>query len=111
MWTKIKLLKSDEIGSPMVQVYYDIGNSWSMGYNVPEEILTIGNHRMCEIHIKNTGSKLLCGDEGIVDMDACAQALSDIGYDKWLVIETMGRPGRFEEDTRKNIDFVRKVFM
>ncbi len=101
----------DEIGSPMVQVYYDIGNSSGFGYNVPEEIREIGNNRMCEIHIKNFGSRVLFGDEGIVDMEACARALNDIGYDKWLVIETMGRPGRFEEDTRKNIDFVRKVFM
>ena len=100
----------NEIGSPMVQVYYDIGNSTEFGYNVPEEIRQIGNDRMCEIHIKNIGSRLLYGDEGIVDMEASAEALKDIGYDKWLVIETMGRPGRFEEDTRKNIDFVRKVF-
>ncbi len=100
----------DEIGSPMVQVYYDIGNSTSFGYDVPGEIRKIGNHRMCEVHIKNIGSPLLYGDEGQVDMNASARALSDIGYDKWLVIETMGRPGRFEEDTVANIDFTRRVF-
>ncbi len=100
----------DEIDSPMVQVYYDIGNSTSFGYDVPGEIRKIGNHRMCEVHIKNIGSPLLYGDEGQVDMNAAARALSDIGYDKWLVIETMGRPGRFEEDTVANIDFTRRVF-
>lgn len=100
----------DEIGSPMVQIYYDIGNSWHFGYDVPQEIRKIGNHRMCEIHIKNVGSKLIYGDEGEVDMEACAEALGDIGYDKWLVLETIGRPGRFKEDTIANIDFVRRVF-
>ncbi len=101
----------EEVGSPMAQIYYDIGNSWSMGYDVPAEIREIGNDDMCEIHIKNMGSRLLFGDEGIVDMKACADALKDIGYDKWLVIETIGRPNRFEEDARANIDFTRRVFM
>ncbi len=101
----------NEIGSPMVQIYYDIGNSWNFGYNVPGEIRKIGNHRMCEIHIKNAGSKLIYGDEGEVDMEACAEALGDIGYDKWLVLETIGRPGRFVEDTTANIEFVRRVFI
>lgn len=88
----------------------DIGKSWHFGYDVPHEIRKIGNHRMCEIHIKNVGSKLIYGDEGEVDMEACAEALGDIGYDKWLVLETIGRPGRFKEDTIANIDFVRRVF-
>lgn len=100
----------DEIGSPFVQIYYDIGNSSEIFYNVPEEIRDIGNDRICEIHIKNIGSKLLYGNEGIVDMEACAKAIKGIGYDKWLVIETIGRPGRFEEDTKANIEFVRKNF-
>ncbi len=101
----------DEIGSPMVQVYYDIGNSWGNGYDVPGEIRKIGNHRMCEVHIKNRGSSLIFGDEGEVDMETCAGALRDIGYDKWLVLETSGRRDRFEEDTRANIDYVRRVFI
>ncbi|MCC5931524.1 MAG: sugar phosphate isomerase/epimerase [Cyclobacteriaceae bacterium] len=100
----------EEVGSPMVQVYYDIGNSWQFGYNVPREIRQIGNHRMCEVHIKNVGSRLIYGNEGQVDMESCANALADIGYDKWLVLETIGRPGRFEEDTLANIDFVKRVF-
>lgn len=105
------LMILEEVCSPMVQIYYDIGNSQYFGYDVPYEIRKIGNHRMCEVHIKNVGSRLIYGNEGEVDMQACAKALSDIGYDKWLVLETIGRPGRFEEDTRANIDFVRKVFM
>ncbi len=101
----------DEIGSPMVQIYYDIGNSTNFGYDVPGEIRKIGNHRMCEVHIKNIGSRLIFGDEGEVDMEVCADALQDIGYNKWLVLETSGRPNRFEEDTKANIDFVRSTFM
>jgi L-ribulose-5-phosphate 3-epimerase len=101
----------EEIGSPMVQVYYDIGNSWGNGYDVPGEIRKIGNDRMCEVHIKNMGSRLLSGEDGKVNMQVCAMALRDIGYDKWLVLETSGRPDMFEEDTIANIGFAKKVFL
>jgi L-ribulose-5-phosphate 3-epimerase len=101
----------DEIGSPMVQIYYDIANSWGNGYNVPAEIREIKNHRMCECHIKNYRSSLFFGNEGEVNMQLCADALHDIGFDKWLVIESSGRKERFEEDTRANVKFVREVFV
>ena len=101
----------DEIGSPMVQVYYDIANTWGNGYDVPGEIRKIGNHRMCEVHLKNSGSRLLYGDEGKVNMQACADALRDIGYNKWLIMETSGRPDKFDEDTKANIEFARRIFI
>ncbi len=101
----------DEIGSPMVQIYYDVGNSWGNGYDVPGEIRKIGNHRMCEVHIKNRGSNLLDDDQGEVNMQECSRALKDTGFDKWLVLETSGRPGRFEEDTRANVEYVRREYI
>ena len=101
----------EEIGSPMVQIYYDIGNSWSNGYDVPGEIRQIGNNHMCEVHIKNMGSRLLDDKEGQVNMKVCADALRGIGYDKWFVLETSGRPGNFEQDTRANVEYAQKVFI
>jgi L-ribulose-5-phosphate 3-epimerase len=100
-----------EIGSPMVQIYYDVGNSWRNGYDVISEIRQIGNNRMCEVHIKDIKSNLLFNNEGEVDMEQCARALREIKYDKWLVLETSGRKGRFEEDTKANANYVRKVFL
>lgn len=101
----------DEIGSPVVQIYYDIANSWGNGYDVPDEIRKIGDHRMCEVHIKNYRSPLFFGDDGEVDMQQCADALQEIGYDKWLVIESGGRRDRFEEDTANNVKFIQKNFI
>ena len=66
---------------------------------------------MCEVHIKNRGSRLIFGNRGEVKMEICADALQDIGFNKWLVLETSGRPDRFEEDTKENIDFVRRPFI
>ncbi len=102
----------EEIGSPMVQIYYDTANPWNNGYDVPGEIRMIGNHRMCEIHLKNTRwNQNLFDETGVVDLEACAKALHDIGYDKWLIMETSGRQNNFKEDTKANIEFARRVFM
>lgn len=100
----------DRIGSKMLQIYYDVGNSWAYGYDVPGEIRIIGNKMICEVHLKDTKTKNLGSPEGDVDMEQCARALADIGYDKWLVLETSGRKDKFLEDTRKNVAFVKKTF-
>ena len=94
----------------MVQVYYDIGNSTHYGYDVPSELRLLGNDRICEVHVKDWQSKVFGRQEGEVDVAACAKALREIGYDKWLVLETSGREGMFEQDTRDNIAFVRLTF-
>jgi len=107
----------DRIGSDMVQVYYDVGNSTGYGYDVPGEIRMLGNDRICEIHLKETlglndpGRPLLGGpSEGGVDFAAAAAACRVIGFDKWYVLETSGRQNHFEEDTRANIAFAKQHF-
>lgn len=106
----------ERIGSPAVQVYYDVGNSTAYGYDVPAEIRLLGRDRICEIHIKETLGLdqpewgLLGGlPEGGVDFAAAAAAIRDIGYDGWFVLETSGRQNRFLEDTRANIAFVERL--
>ncbi len=98
------------VGSGMLKVYYDLGNSWGSGYDVPGEILMLGNEMLCEVHIKDRGTVLFESGDGMVDMKACAKALDTIGYDKWLVLETRGRQDHFEEDTRSNINYVKRAF-
>ncbi len=107
----------ERVDSPWVKVYYDVGNSTSYGYDVPAEIRLLGAERICEIHIKETlglqdpRAGLLGGPaDGGVDFDAVAAAVRDIGYDKWFVLELSGLEGRFEEDTRANVAFVREKF-
>lgn len=100
----------DRIGSDMVQVYYDVGNSWGNGYDVPGELRLLGNNRICEVHLKDWNTPMLGTDGAMVDMKACSAALNDIGYDKWVVLETSGRKDQFEEDTKTNVAFVKKTF-
>lgn len=100
----------ERIGSKMAQVYYDVGNSWGNGYDVIHEIKLLGRERICEVHLKDWKTPILGSPEGMVDMKRCADALSEIGYDRWLVLETSGRKGKFIEDTRANVQFVKTTF-
>lgn len=100
----------DQIGSPMVQVYYDLGNSTHYGYDVPGEIRLLGNDRLCEVHIKDWKRAVYNLESGEVNMTAAAKALAEIGYNKWYCLETSGRDGKFIEDTRDNVAFVKKTF-
>ncbi|RJP20342.1 MAG: hypothetical protein C4527_25290 [Candidatus Omnitrophota bacterium] len=100
----------ERVGSDIVQVYYDVGNSTSNGYDVPGEIRLLGNDRICEIHLKDSGTRVLGSPEGKVDFKAAAQACHDINYDKWFVLETSGREKRFMEDTQANVAFAKQTF-
>lgn len=106
----------DRVGSDIVQVYYDVGNSTAYGYDVPTEIRLLGNDRICEIHLKeflgldDPMRPVLGAPDGGVDFDGVAAACRDIGFDKWYILETSGRDGRFMEDTRANIAFAERHF-
>jgi len=100
----------DRVGSEWLQIYYDVGNSTGNGYDVPGELRTIGDDRLCEVHLKDWNTPLLGSEEGMVDMRAAAAALTDIGYDKWLVLETSGRRDHFLEDTRANVAWAKQTF-
>ena len=96
----------DAVGSPAVQVYYDVGNSTNNGHPVLQEIRDLGASRICEFHIKD-GKNLL--GQGKIDMPAVAEAIRSIGYKKWLVLETQS-PNDLVADTRANLEYVRRVF-
>ncbi len=96
----------DAVGSPAVQVYYDVGNSTNNGHPVLPEIRDLGSKLICEFHIKD-GKSLL--GQGKIDMPAIAEAIRSIGYDKWLILETSS-PTDLIADTRTNLEYVRRVF-
>lgn len=83
----------DEIGSPSVGVYFDVGNILLYGF--PEQWIRILGARIRRIHLKDyrcavgtlhgfTG--LLQGD---VDWPAVMSALADIHYDSYLTAEVL----------------------
>jgi sugar phosphate isomerase/epimerase len=100
----------DRVGSPMLQVYYDVGNSTANGYDVPGEIRLLGKDRICEVHLKDYGTPILGSSGAKVDMAACAKVFKEIGYNKWYVLETSGRKNQFIPDTQANVEFTKKTF-
>lgn len=74
----------DAVGSPAVQVYYDVCNSTDGGYDIFKEIRDLGKDRICEVHLKENGFLL---GHGKVDLVKVRQALKDIDYSGWLQLE------------------------
>lgn len=81
----------DEIGSPFVGSYFDVGNVLVNGY--PEHWISVLGSRIQKVHFKdfkrsignlNGFCDLLAGD---VDYDAVMNSLQAIRYDDWVTAE------------------------
>ena len=95
---EIKLL--DEIGSPAVKCYFNFSNALGAGRNVPDELRIIGKDRLCQIHATDEDGVWLQNDPK-VDVLKVKQALDEIGWSGWLVIER-SRDARDARNVKKN---------
>ncbi len=75
----------ESIGSDSVKVYFDIGNTASKGYDVVQEIKTLGG-LIAQVHVKDHPARTL--GEGDIDFGGVIGALEDTGFDGYLVLET-----------------------
>lgn len=96
----------DRIGSPAVQVYYDVANSHKMGYDIYKEIRTLGR-RICQFHAKDYDD--LYG-KGSIDFAKVREAMDEIKYRGWLVMEGVKMPLGIEESCRYDAEYLRGVF-
>jgi sugar phosphate isomerase/epimerase len=92
----------DKVGSRAVQVYYDMGNSHKMGYDIYKEIRFLGQH-ICEFHAKDYDG--LFG-KGTINFPEVRRAMDDIHYRGWIHIES----GANEEDIGYNGRYLRTIF-
>jgi len=98
----------DAVGSPSVQVYYDVANSLQGGYDIYKEIRWLGKKQICEIHMKENGFLL---GQGKVDFKKVRRAIDDAGYRGWLIIEgAVPRGKSMIESYKLNQKFLRDVF-
>jgi L-ribulose-5-phosphate 3-epimerase len=95
----------DKIKSPAVKVYYDVANSTFNGYDVPKEIRFLGD-LICELHFKD-GTLL---GQGKVDFSAIRDAVRDIGYKGWIILEGANPLGG-RISGAYNAGFVRGLFL
>ena len=96
----------DRVGSPSVQMYYDVGNSHKQGYDIYEEIRWLGNKNICEFHAKDY--EYLFG-KGKVNFPAVRAAMDDIGYRGWIQIEGKTPLGLIES-YKQDAKYLRTVF-
>lgn len=92
--------------SPAVLTYYDVGNSTVNGHAVIEEIRWLGRERICEVHLKDNPHFM---GQGTIDFPGIIDALADIGFARWAVLETNSPTKMLEDDLGKNLAFTRGV--
>ncbi|WP_321475212.1 sugar phosphate isomerase/epimerase [uncultured Paludibaculum sp.] len=96
----------DQVGSPALKVWYDIGNATNQ-YNVDpaQEIRQLGRERICQLHFKDKGYL----GEGAVNVKAALAALNDIRYEGYVTLETNAPSKDVEEDLRRNVKYLRRL--
>ena len=98
----------DAVGSPAVQVWYDVANSEKMGYDIYKEIRQIGKERICQFHMKENDSLL---GQGKIDFKKVREAIDDIAWGGWLIIEgATVKEKSLEECYVHNQTYLRSVF-
>ena len=95
----------DEVASRAFQIYYDVGNSTAQGYDVADEIRELGRECICQFHFKDKGYL----GEGKVDFREVLEAVHDIGFKGFANLETSAPSGNVEADTRRNLEYLRKL--
>jgi sugar phosphate isomerase/epimerase len=96
------------VGSPSVQVYYDVANSTERGYDIFQEIRWLGRERICEFHMKENGALL---GQGRIDFKQVRAVIDEIGFSGWLQIEgSVPQGGQMLESYIANRKFLRNIF-
>ena len=94
------------VDSPAVKIYYDVANSNKAGYDIYMEIRGLGK-LICEFHAKDYDD--LYG-KGSIDFPRVRQAMDDIRYRGWLIMEGTKMPLGVEESCRYDAEYLRSIF-
>lgn len=104
----------DEIGSPKVMAYFDVGNVLAFGY--PQHWIRILGSRIVRVHVKDfrtnvgTGAGFVNLIQGDVAWGAVSQALREIGYNGYITAEVEGYRGHHELGLRHIADCLKALF-
>jgi L-ribulose-5-phosphate 3-epimerase len=100
----------DEINSPWLQLYPDVGNLAAAGYYPPEELL-LAKNQLLGIHVKDALPKIIRGvpfGQGIVPFRETFRVLAEIGFWGLLGVEIWG-DRHAGEDPIASVAAVRKL--
>ncbi|MFL6465265.1 MAG: sugar phosphate isomerase/epimerase family protein [Bryobacteraceae bacterium] len=94
----------EAVNSPALKIWYDIGNSTNIGhFNVPEEIRLLGRERICAFHIKDKSYL----DTGAVPVRGALEAIGEIGFKGFAMLETSAPTGDRLADAKRNLEILR----
>jgi sugar phosphate isomerase/epimerase len=94
----------DQVRSPAVKVYYDVGNSFNQKYDIYQEIVWLGKDRVCQLHIKDNPGYL---GKGGIDMPRYIEAVLKSGFEGWAVLETSSPAKDIKADMIVNSTYLR----
>lgn len=102
----------EDVGSPAIKSYFNFSNALQNGRNLYQELRTLGNDRICQIHASNQDGVWLENDPHI-DVPKVKETLDDMGWSGWLVIER-SRDARDSRNVVRNFGantaYLKKVF-
>ncbi|HBO43002.1 MAG TPA: sugar phosphate isomerase/epimerase, partial [Planctomycetaceae bacterium] len=97
----------DRVASPVLKVYYDVGNSTDKNYDIYAEIQELGKRNLIvQFHAKDGRSPL---GQGRIDFKRLRRVLDAIDYRGWIVLESV-HPGGVVESYRKQAACLRSIF-
>jgi len=94
----------EQVGSPAVKVYYDVGNSMGRGYDIYSEIPWLGSARICQIHLKDNPHYL---GEGQIDFERVLRLIDQIGFRGFANLETSSPSKDIAADMKRNLEYIR----
>lgn len=99
-----------EIGKKRIGANYDSGNSSGLGYDLYEEVTTLGN-RIFNIHIKDReyqGTTVKLGT-GSANFERLFQGLKEIAYQGAFILQAArGEEGKEQENIANQLSFVKE---
>jgi hexulose-6-phosphate isomerase len=102
----------DELNSPWVQAYFDVGNVVRFGW--PQDWIRTLGKRTRKVHIKDfkggpglgTGGEWVNLREGSIDWPEVMRALAEVGYEGYLTCELKGGDEAYLRDLSARIDLI-----
>ena len=99
----------DDVASPAIKIYYNFGDQLKVGEDIYKQLRDMGHDRICQIHCTEADGAWL--GNGKLDMPRAKQALDDIGWSGWLVLERSRVKGKsVKENFSANAAYLKKIF-
>lgn len=107
---ELQLLK--DIGSKSIQIYFNFSNPLKQGRDLISELKILGRKHICQIHCTDEDGVWL-QDNPRLDMHKVKQALDEMKWEGWLVIERsrdVKHPKSVKENFSANTAYLKSIF-